>query len=73
MSSLFITHDLTLVKAISDKSVIILEGRILDQGENKQVLSPPHHEYTVTLLASIPEMDPDWLGTLLENRAATFI
>ena len=29
---------------------------------------PPHHEYTDLLLASVPEMDPDWLDNLLANR-----
>jgi len=73
MSYLFITHDLATVKAIADKIVIMLEGKIIEQGEKKQILSPPHHEYTDKLLASIPEMDPDWLDTLLKERASTFI
>jgi peptide/nickel transport system ATP-binding protein len=29
---------------------------------------PPHHKYTDLLLASVPEMDPDWLDNLLEKR-----
>jgi peptide/nickel transport system ATP-binding protein len=73
MSYLFITHDLATVKAIADKIVIMLEGKIIEQGEKKQVLAPPHHEYTDKLLASIPEMDPSWLDNLLENRSSTFI
>jgi peptide/nickel transport system ATP-binding protein len=73
ISYLFITHDLATVKAISDKIVIMLEGRIVEQGEKKEILEPPHHEYTDKLLASVPEMDPDWLDTLLKERASTFI
>ncbi|CCK79731.1 ABC transporter ATP-binding protein [Desulfobacula toluolica] len=73
MSYLFITHDLATVKAIADKIVIMLKGKIIEQGEKKQVLSPPHHEYTDKLLASVPEMDPDWLDNLLEERASSFI
>ena len=73
VSYLFITHDLATVKAIADKIVIMLEGRIIEQGEKKTVLSPPHHEYTDKLLASVPEMDPDWLDNLLEERSETFI
>ncbi|SDU59516.1 ABC transporter ATP-binding protein [Desulfobacula phenolica] len=73
MSYLFITHDLATVKAIADKIVIMLKGKIIEQGEKKQVLSPPHHEYTDKLLASVPEMDPDWLDKLLEERASSFI
>ena len=29
---------------------------------------PPHHPYTDLLLSSVPEMDPDWLSNLLEER-----
>ncbi len=73
ISYLFITHDLATVKAISDKIVIMLEGRIIEQGEKKEILEPPYHEYTDKLLASVPEMDPDWLDNLLNERASTFI
>ena len=73
MSYLFITHDLATVKAIADKIVIMLQGKIIEQGEKKKVLNPPHHEYTDKLLASVPEMDPDWLDKLLAERASTFI
>ncbi|MBT3175348.1 MAG: ABC transporter ATP-binding protein [Desulfobacula sp.] len=73
MSYLFITHDLATVKAIADKIVIMLQGKIVEQGAKKEILTPPHHEYTDKLLASVPEMDPDWLDNLLEKRASTFI
>ena len=73
MAYLFITHDLATVKAIADKIVIMLEGKIIEQGEKKKVLAPPYHEYTDKLLASVPEMDPDWLDNLLDERASTFI
>ena len=53
--------------------MIMLEGKIIEQGEKKKVLAPPYHEYTDKLLASVPEMDPDWLDNLLNERASTFI
>lgn len=68
VSYLFITHDLATVKAISDEIVVMLLGKIVEQGEAGQILTPPHHEYTELLLSSVPEMDPDWLDTLLERR-----
>ena len=61
LSYLFITHDLSTVKAVSDRIVVMLEGRVVEQGEREAMLRPPHHEYTDLLLSSIPEMDPDWL------------
>ena len=70
LAYMFITHDLATVKAIADEIVVMLQGRVVEQGEKNEVLSPPHHEYTQLLLSSVPEMDPDWLDTLLENRGA---
>ena len=46
----------------------MLQGRIVEQGPKKEILKPPHHEYTELLLSSVPEMDPDWLDNLLEER-----
>ncbi|MBW2590758.1 MAG: ABC transporter ATP-binding protein, partial [Deltaproteobacteria bacterium] len=74
MSYLFITHDLATVKAIADDVVVMLNGRIVEQGVKKEVLKPPYHEYTEVLLSSVPEMDPEWLDQLLltrQNMAAT--
>lgn len=70
ISYLFITHDLATVKAIADEIVVMYKGRIVEQGVKKDILKPPHHDYTRLLLSSVPEMDPDWLDHLLEERAA---
>ena len=69
-SFLYITHDLATVKAVADEIVVMLQGRIVEQGIKKDILTPPHHEYTDLLLSSVPEMDPDWLTDLLKRRAA---
>lgn len=71
VSYMFITHDLATVKAIADEIVVMLRGEIVEQGEKQEILTPPHHEYTKLLLSSVPEMDPDWLDGVLENRKAT--
>jgi len=68
VSYLFITHDLATVKVIADEIVVMLNGRIVEQGKKKEILRPPHHEYTGLLLSSVPEMDPEWLDKLLEER-----
>jgi peptide/nickel transport system ATP-binding protein len=67
---IFITHDLATVKAIADEIVVMLQGRIVEQGPKEDILTPPHHPYTDLLLSSVPEMDPDWLDDLLAERAA---
>ena len=48
--------------------VVMLQGRIVEQGVKEDVLTPPFHEYTELLLSSVPEMDPDWLDNVLEER-----
>jgi peptide/nickel transport system ATP-binding protein len=68
VSYLFITHDLATVKAIADEIVVMLRGKIVEQGRKTDVLAPPHHEYTDLLLESVPEMDPDWLDGVLAER-----
>ena len=70
ISYMFITHDLATVKAIADEIVVMLLGEIVEQGPKDDILAPPHHKYTDLLLSSVPEMDPDWLDHLLEERAA---
>jgi peptide/nickel transport system ATP-binding protein len=67
---LFITHDLATVKAIADEIVVMLQGRVVEQGLKQEILNPPHHPYTDLLLSSVPEMDPDWMDNLLADRAA---
>ena len=68
VSYMFITHDLATVRAISDRIVVMLQGKIVAQGPKDEILTPPHHEYTELLLSSVPEMDPDWLDGVLANR-----
>ena len=68
VSYLFITHDLATVKAISDEIVVMLNGEVIEQGLKKEILKPPHHDYTELLLSSVPEMDPDWLDDVLKSR-----
>ncbi|MDH3957020.1 MAG: hypothetical protein OET81_10020 [Desulfobacteraceae bacterium] len=41
---------------------------MVEQSVKKEILTPPHHEYTQLLLSSVPEMDPDWLDNLLKER-----
>ncbi len=69
LTYIFITHDIATVKAISDQIVVMLEGRVVEQGMKSEILAPPYPDYTKLLLSSVPEMDPDWLTGLLKERA----
>jgi len=68
LAYMFITHDLATVRAIADEVVVMREGRVVEQGPKNDMFKPPHHPYTDLLLSSVPEMDPDWLTKLLEER-----
>ena len=64
LTYLFITHDISTVKAIADQVVVMNQGEVVEQGLKTEVFSPPHPDYTELLLSSVPEMDPDWLSNL---------
>ena len=68
LTYLFITHDISTVRAISDEVVVMNLGEVVEQGLKADVFSPPHPDYTELLLSSVPEMDPDWLKNLNERR-----
>ena len=68
LAYMFITHDLATVRAIADEVVVMKDGRVVEQGPKDVMFTPPHDPYTDLLLSSVPEMDPDWLTTLLEER-----
>lgn len=70
LSYMFITHDLATVRSIADEVVVMQYGKVVEQGPKDVMFKPPHDAYTDLLLSSVPEMDPDWLSTLLEERGA---
>ncbi len=73
LAYMFITHDLATVRAIADSVVVMKEGRVVEAGPKDEMFRPPHHPYTDLLLSSVPEMDPDWLTTLLRERGVNNI
>jgi peptide/nickel transport system ATP-binding protein len=68
LTYLFITHDISTVKAIADQVVVMNKGEVVEQGLKTDVFQPPHPDYTALLLSSVPEMDPDWLSNLISKR-----
>jgi len=55
MSILFITHDLTIVKQISDRVCVMYNGKIKETGDTKEIFENPKDDYTKHLLSSEPK------------------
>ncbi len=54
---LFISHDLSLVRYLADRVVVMYLGTIVEQGTTDEVFSPPYHPYTEALLSAVPIAD----------------
>ncbi len=68
LAYMFITHDLSTVRAIADEVVVMKDGKVIEAGPKNKMFKPPHHPYTDLLLSSVPEMDKNWLDKLLKQR-----
>jgi len=60
---LFISHDLSVVRYLSDRIVVMYLGQVMEQGATDQVFAPPYHPYTEALLSAVPVAD-----TSIEKR-----
>jgi peptide/nickel transport system ATP-binding protein len=58
MGVLFITHDFGVVSEIADRVAVLRLGELVELGAMREVLTRPKHEYTRTLIASVPSMVP---------------
>jgi peptide/nickel transport system ATP-binding protein len=59
VSYVFISHDLAVVRYISDRIGVMYLAELIEVGSAEQVFNPPHHPYTEALLSSIPKLDFD--------------
>ncbi|MCP4329238.1 MAG: ABC transporter ATP-binding protein [Alphaproteobacteria bacterium] len=56
---LFISHDLSVVRYLSDRVVVMYLGQIMESGTTDEIFSPPYHPYTEALLSAVPIADPE--------------
>lgn len=58
LSYMFISHDINLVRAISDRMSVMYLGKVVEKGETTKLFKEPQHPYTKGLLATVPQPDP---------------
>jgi len=56
LTLLFITHNIGVVEYLSDRTVVMYKGKIVEQGETAQVCGQPQHPYTQKLLEAVPRL-----------------
>lgn len=59
LTYLFISHDLGIVKHMSDRIGIMYKGRYVEEGDTEAIFSNPQHIYTKRLVAAIPDINPN--------------
>ena len=58
LSMIFIAHDLSVVKHISDRTLVLYLGRVMETAESHKLTTAPEHPYSQALIASVPIPDP---------------
>ena len=65
LAILFVTHDLSLGNYVSDRTIILRHGAIVEMGATAKVFGNPQHDYTRMLLSAVPELRKKWQYTPL--------
>jgi oligopeptide/dipeptide ABC transporter ATP-binding protein len=71
LSYLFISHDLSVVRTISQKIAVMYLGKVVEEAPTEALFEDPMHPYTAALFASIPDVDTPWEPHLLKGEASS--
>ena len=69
-SYVFISHDLSVVRHIADRVVVLYRGQVCEAGPVEAVFAPPHHPYTEALLSAVPSVARPEAATAIRLEAA---
>jgi peptide/nickel transport system ATP-binding protein len=64
VSYIFISHDLAVVRYVSDRIAVLYVGRLLEVGPTDAVFDGPHHPYTEALVSAMPRLDAQGLAAV---------
>ena len=72
LTYLFVAHDLSVVKHVSDRVAVMYVGRLVEMATTEALFAAPRHPYTAALLAAVPEPDPRvrWQAPALQGEVA---
>jgi peptide/nickel transport system ATP-binding protein len=70
LAILFVTHDLSLGNYVSDRTIILRHGAIVEMGATEKIFGNPRHDYTKMLLTAVPELHKKWQHTPLDASLA---
>ena len=68
LTILFIAHDLSVVNHISSEIAVMYLGEVVEYNKTKEIFNNPQHQYTKTLLAAIPQPNPDGREERIQKR-----
>ncbi len=70
VSYMFISHDISTVRAICDEVIVLYAGHRVEAGQRDVLAAPPYHPYTGLLVDSVPALKPGWLDARREIGCA---
>ncbi|HTN97772.1 MAG TPA: ABC transporter ATP-binding protein, partial [Nordella sp.] len=69
LTTIFVSHNLAVIREVSDEVAVMRRGEVVEQGEVDRIFEDPKHDYTRELLAAVPSPDlmargPDLKGAI---------
>lgn len=61
LTFLFISHDLSVVRGVTDRVLVMQKGKIVEDGTARKIIDSPSHSYTQSLIAAMPRIPDEWV------------